>query len=198
MVPGGIDQRGLGELMADGIVQIAPDSTGKKVDVSELAVGGNTIERQRINISSPTDPNAHADVSNEPPANPDNVYALMVRQIQEDNAYTQEILIQISNVLSLITQQKVVGVNAAQIVNLTAANLLATVSQATAANLNATVSQATAANLNATVNMANIAGVAPIMSTTNSPYGSSSLAMTLSQSFPMPGVPQHIYGGISV
>ena len=34
--------------MADGIVQLAPDSTGKKVDTSEIAVGTNTVERQRI------------------------------------------------------------------------------------------------------------------------------------------------------
>ena len=34
--------------MADGIVQLAPDSTGKKVDTSEITVGANTVERQRI------------------------------------------------------------------------------------------------------------------------------------------------------
>ena len=39
--------------MADGIVQVAPDSTGKKVDTSEITVGSNTVERQRINISDP-------------------------------------------------------------------------------------------------------------------------------------------------
>lgn len=38
--------------MADGIVQVAPDSTGKKVDTSELTVGANTVERQRIVIAS--------------------------------------------------------------------------------------------------------------------------------------------------
>lgn len=37
--------------MADGIVQVAPDSTGKKVDTSELTVGANTVERQRIVIA---------------------------------------------------------------------------------------------------------------------------------------------------
>jgi len=34
--------------MADGIIQVLPDSTGKKVDTSELTVGANTVERQRI------------------------------------------------------------------------------------------------------------------------------------------------------
>lgn len=37
--------------MADGIVQVAPDSTGKKIDSSELTVGANTVERQRIVIA---------------------------------------------------------------------------------------------------------------------------------------------------
>ena len=39
--------------MADGIVQLQADSTGKKVDTSELTVGANTVERQRINIADP-------------------------------------------------------------------------------------------------------------------------------------------------
>jgi hypothetical protein len=39
--------------VADGIVQVAPDSTGKKVDTSEITVGANTVERQRINIADP-------------------------------------------------------------------------------------------------------------------------------------------------
>ena len=38
--------------MADGLIQVAPDSTGKKVDTSELTVGANTVERQRIVIAS--------------------------------------------------------------------------------------------------------------------------------------------------
>jgi len=38
--------------MADGVIQVAPDSTGKKVDTSEITVGANTVERQRIVIAS--------------------------------------------------------------------------------------------------------------------------------------------------
>lgn len=37
--------------MADGVVQVAPDSTGKKVDTAEITVGANTVERQRIVIA---------------------------------------------------------------------------------------------------------------------------------------------------
>lgn len=34
--------------MADGLVQVQPDSSGKKIDTSELTVGANTVERQRV------------------------------------------------------------------------------------------------------------------------------------------------------
>lgn len=40
--------------MADGLVQVAPDSTGKKVDTTEIVVGANTVERQRVVISGST------------------------------------------------------------------------------------------------------------------------------------------------
>lgn len=43
--------------MADGIIQLSPDSTGKKVDTEELVVGANTVHRERMQIAgdSPTD-----------------------------------------------------------------------------------------------------------------------------------------------
>jgi hypothetical protein len=41
--------------MADGYVGLSPDSTGKKADTVELTVNGNTVERQRITLGSPTD-----------------------------------------------------------------------------------------------------------------------------------------------
>ena len=37
----------------DGFVQVAPDSTGKKIDNSELTVNALLVERQRIVISDP-------------------------------------------------------------------------------------------------------------------------------------------------
>ena len=40
--------------MSDGIVQLQPNSSGPKVDASELTVGTNIVERQRINISDAT------------------------------------------------------------------------------------------------------------------------------------------------
>lgn len=40
--------------MSDGLVQVAPDSTGKKIDTTELTVGANTVERQRVIIGGST------------------------------------------------------------------------------------------------------------------------------------------------
>jgi hypothetical protein len=40
--------------MADGIIQLPLDSTGKKLDTSELTVGANTVERQRVVVADPT------------------------------------------------------------------------------------------------------------------------------------------------
>jgi len=37
--------------MADGIVQVPPDSTGKKIDAASMDVGANTVMRQRIVIA---------------------------------------------------------------------------------------------------------------------------------------------------
>ncbi len=160
--------------MADGFVQLAPDSTGKKADVNELTVGSNVVERQRVNISSPTDPNGHAEVMNEPPPNPDTTYALLVRQIQEDNAYTQELLGQIANTLALVAQQKTAGVNALQ------------------------VASASYNNFSANINVQWVGGLTFAAFATAPPVGVASIPVAINSSYPMPGVPQHIYGGISV
>ena len=48
--------------MADQFVQVPADSTGKKIDTSELTVGANTVERQRIVVGDPTSATALAAV----------------------------------------------------------------------------------------------------------------------------------------
>jgi len=48
--------------MSDQVVQVAVDGAGKKIDVTELTVGPNQVQRQRVNLSDPTDPDAHAAV----------------------------------------------------------------------------------------------------------------------------------------
>lgn len=37
--------------MADGIVQVSPNSTGEKIDTEQLTVGANLVNRQRIQIA---------------------------------------------------------------------------------------------------------------------------------------------------
>jgi hypothetical protein len=49
--------------MADQFVQVPSDSTGKKIDTSELTVGANTVERQRMVISDSTSATALATVT---------------------------------------------------------------------------------------------------------------------------------------
>ena len=162
--------------MADGTVGLLPDSTGKKVDVTELTVAGNTVERQRVNISSPTDPNAHAEVMGEPPPNPDSTFALLVRQIQEDNAYTQELLGQIANSLAIAITPQLVGAKGLNVVSSNAANFSINFQQILGAAFN--------------INTVGTGGSAPSFTTR--------VPVVLDTGFAMPGVPQHIYGGISV
>lgn len=65
--------------MADGFVQVAPDSTGAKMDTSELTVGANVVERQRTVIASDSVAAGVAAVVNSTPAN--NAYGLAVRTV---------------------------------------------------------------------------------------------------------------------
>lgn len=67
--------------MADGLVQVPPDSTGKKVDTSELTVGANTVERQRIVVADSTTAAALGGVTNTAPTGA--AYGLNVRNIPE-------------------------------------------------------------------------------------------------------------------
>lgn len=67
--------------MADSFIQLPPDSTGKLVDTSSLTVGLNTVQRERDNISDPTDAAGLARVENTTPAATD--YGLVVRVTAE-------------------------------------------------------------------------------------------------------------------
>lgn len=86
--------------MTDQVVSLQPDGTGKKVDVTELTVGGNTVERQRINVSDHTDANAHAVVKSTTPFPSD--YGLAVRPTPDSDLATstvQQLLRQILEAL---------------------------------------------------------------------------------------------------
>jgi hypothetical protein len=52
-----------GEPVTDGYVQVAADGAGKKLDNSVVVQdGGDTVYRERVNISDPVDANSHARV----------------------------------------------------------------------------------------------------------------------------------------
>lgn len=63
--------------MADAYVQVAPNSTGSKVDTTQLTVGANTVDRQRFVVSGGIAAEL-ADVKN---AAPTTEYGLVVRNI---------------------------------------------------------------------------------------------------------------------
>jgi hypothetical protein len=69
--------------MTDGIVQVAPDSTGKKVDTSELTVSAQTVERQRIVVADDTAAAGVGKVQNVQPGSGD--YGLTVRSAGDVN-----------------------------------------------------------------------------------------------------------------
>lgn len=50
--------------MADGLIQVPPDSTGKKVDAASLDVGANSVIRQRIILADNSATAAYATVTN--------------------------------------------------------------------------------------------------------------------------------------
>lgn len=54
--------------MSNGTVRVAPDSTGKHIDASELLVGANTVERQRVVIGDDSDAAGLAQVATSAPA----------------------------------------------------------------------------------------------------------------------------------
>jgi hypothetical protein len=65
--------------MADQVIILPVDSSGKKVDTTELTVGANTVERQRINVADPVNPAGLGGVINTTPASTD--YGLEVREV---------------------------------------------------------------------------------------------------------------------
>jgi hypothetical protein len=67
--------------MADGIVQVQPDSSGKKVDTSELTVNAQTVERQRVVLSDDATAAGLAKVMNVAPSGTE--YGLITRNIED-------------------------------------------------------------------------------------------------------------------
>lgn len=64
-------------MVTDSYVQVAQDGIGKQLDTSQVTVGANTVHRERVNVSDPTDPAAHQAVKNTAPTSGD--YGAVVR-----------------------------------------------------------------------------------------------------------------------
>jgi len=57
--------------MADAYTQVAPDSTGDKIDTSELTVGAHTVNRQRVVLADDSTAAGFAKVQNSEPGSSD-------------------------------------------------------------------------------------------------------------------------------
>ena len=95
--------------MADGIIQVAPDSTAKKLDTSELTVGANTVERERIVIADPTTAGALGAVLNANPAGTE--YAPVVRPIMPQDAAARTPVVLYLDEITGITSEALATMN---------------------------------------------------------------------------------------
>lgn len=80
--------------MSDGYVQVQPDSSGKKVDTSELTVDSLTVERQRVVLADDADAEGLAPVARDAGRHD---FGLIVREApgNPDANVTHELLLQI-------------------------------------------------------------------------------------------------------
>ena len=89
-----------GKPAVDGIIQVAPDSTGKKLDNSVVVVGANVTYRERVNLTDPVDPAGIARVQ-------DFVDGLEKGLVTRD-IYAKELLNAIYNLIEEIKQLRTV------------------------------------------------------------------------------------------
>lgn len=89
--------------MADGIIQLATDGSGKKRDASELTVGSNTVERERLVIADPTNASGLGVVKNANPSGTE--YASIIRPtIPRDASKRTQICLFFDEINSLSTE----------------------------------------------------------------------------------------------
>ena len=89
--------------MADGIIQLPVDGTGKKRDASELTVGGNTVERERLVIADPTNAAGLTIVSGANPVGTQ--YGFVSRPITpQDDGFRTPIILYCDEINSLSTE----------------------------------------------------------------------------------------------
>lgn len=145
-------------------------------------IGG--VQHQRIKVAMGADGSWDADAqgANVQPA--DNAWGLLVRQIAEDNAYTQTLLNDMVQVLRSVWQMG----SAAGAPSLTVRN-------ATAADFNVTLAA------NSTINLAQVAAATVASQVANAAPANSantSLIVSQSQQYHLPIMPQHIYANITI
>lgn len=145
-------------------------------------IGGHRY--QRVKLAAGADGSWDADAQGGIAAPADNAFALFVRQIAEDNAYTQTLLNDIVQLLRSVWQMG----SAAGAPSLTVRN-------ATAADFNVTLAANSTINL-AQVAAATVASVLANAAPANS--GNTSLLVSQSQQYHLPVTPSHLYANISI
>lgn len=79
--------------MTDNYVQIPPNSSGLKIDTSEVTVSGNTVERQRIVIADPVNAGEFVGVT---------AAGELAVQVADQNEYFRLILGQLKRIAVLL------------------------------------------------------------------------------------------------
>jgi hypothetical protein len=145
-------------------------------------IGGARYQRMKLAVGADGNWDGDAQGGIAPPA--DNAFALFVRQIAEDNAYTQTLLNDVVQVLRSVWQMG----SAAGAPSLTVRN-------ATAADFQVTIPA------NSSVNLAQLAAATPHTQVgTGAPSNSANtqLVVAQSQQYHLPVTPTHIYANISI
>jgi len=173
-------------------VAVAQDSTTVAGSAS-LPTGSNVIgaltANQSVNVTQVGGTALTAPVAGAPPS-PDSAIAVLVRNLQEDNAYTQELLNQIAQ--SLLTVTGSVQAQRAIVVQ-----------QSSAVNLNTSATQSGAWTVSASqsgswsINVSQIGAVAvTTIASSSAPAAGASAMLEVAQAvhYPLPVVPTYLYG----
>lgn len=162
--------------MADVVESKVPiPGTSKALDTCAVQSEVGIVEREMVTIGDAANHDARATVCDCDPAFTEQHFGLFVRQLTEENALTQVLIQQVGNILA-----KVYGLTAA--------------AGTPVLNVNAIGS-------NQSMNLAQWAGTAPsapiatLLGPTNAQIAP---VVHISPGVPMPIVPQHIYGNITV
>ena len=157
---------------------------GSGATVAADDVGGVLYQRLKLTLGS--DGATQGDVQGATTDPVGNELAMLVRSVAEDNAYSQELLNTIAQILRSVWQMgSAAGAASLSVRNATAADLQTT----------ATISGTAAVNISQ-LNAGTTATVTGALSPSNS--ASNALVVAQSQQYHMPVLPEHIYFNIGV